>query len=152
MAVGTLEQSSPGKSFDHSDFWAEFERRRRADRARRQQGGSEVQRLLATVKQERSTYLDSSVSTAVSDAVPHVSAESPVSGASPQKISEIQQLLVEVQREREAAKSELRGTQKTLALAPGSRSKPSARGSKLSGTRPAARTPASKKSRDLATT
>mmetsp|Transcript_64799 Transcript_64799/g.118356 ORF Transcript_64799/g.118356 Transcript_64799/m.118356 type:complete len:367 (-) Transcript_64799:17-1117(-) len=146
MAVGTLEQSSPGKSFDHSDFWAEFERRRRADRARRQHGGSEVQRLLAAVKQERSTYLDSSVSTDVSDAAPlGSSAEFPVSGASPQKISEIQQLLVEVQREREAAKSELRGTQKTLSLAPGSRSKPSARGSKLSGTRPAARTPASKK-------
>lgn len=77
-------------------LWAEFQRRRRADREVRRKRISEVQQILLEVQQERLNSLDVLL------------LDSPAKRAlnfspSPQKPSEVQQILAEVQQERLAA-------------------------------------------------
>jgi len=87
-----------GAEAAHSVFWAEFERRRRADRLQRQARGSEVRKILEEVQQERHKITEE-FGTVPSAAVATVGIRNP----SPKKASEVQQILAEVQRERQGA-------------------------------------------------
>eukprot|EP00403_Amphidinium_massartii_P026769 CAMPEP_0178408032 /NCGR_PEP_ID=MMETSP0689_2-20121128/19731_1 /TAXON_ID=160604 /ORGANISM="Amphidinium massartii, Strain CS-259" /LENGTH=506 /DNA_ID=CAMNT_0020029117 /DNA_START=182 /DNA_END=1700 /DNA_ORIENTATION=- len=100
--MATLNQESPASQADapavdasHNALWAEFERRRRADRLQRQRKGSEVQRILEEVKQERlaETFADGGRNGSASSRTRSLS---PGSGG-----SEVQRLLAELKQERQ---------------------------------------------------